>query len=285
LNCKIKSELFLEVLNNDKIEAWIVPHISKGKRGSKPGVELWRIISAILYRLKSGCQWRMLPVETFFAGNALSGQGVYYHFSQWVKDGSFKAVWISLLKDHHELLDLSSVQLDGSQTLAKNGGEHIGYQGRKAARTTNALFFCDDKGLPLSMATPQSGNHHDVSGIAELFDELCAVLIQAGIDLSGVFMNADSGFDAEVLQEKCADVGIEANIYQNVRNKQEGCDEYRYFDEELYKRRYVIERMNAWLDSFKALLVRFETRVKNWMALHFLAFTVWMCRKIPNVKY
>ena len=98
-------------------------------------------------------------------------------------------------------------------------------------------------------------------------------------------MNADSGFDTELVHEKCADVGIEANIYENVRNKKEGSDEYRYFDEQLYKRRYVIERMNAWLDTFKALLVRFEVRVKNWMALHFLAFTVWMCRKIPNVKY
>lgn len=262
-----------------------MPHLSKGSRGSKPGVELWRIIQAILYRLKSGCQWRMLPVEMFFSGNALSWQGVYYHFRQWVRDGSFKAVWVSLLKGHHKLLDLSSMQLDGSHTLAKNGGEHIGYQGRKAARTTNALFFCDDKGLPLSVATPQSGNHHDVSGIAELFDELCSVLKEAGVDLNGVFMNADSGFDTEALHQKCADTGIEANIYQNIRNKKEDSDAYRYFDEELYKRRFVIERMNAWLDSFKALLIRFETRVNNWMALHFLAFTVWICRKIPNVKY
>ena len=52
-----------------------------------------------------------------------------------------------------------------------------------------------------------------------------------------------------------------------------------------YKRRYMIERINAWLDSLKTLLANFKTRVKNGMALHFLAFTVWMCRKIPNVKY
>lgn len=262
-----------------------MPHLSRGSRGSKPGVELWRIVQAILYRLKSGCQWRMLPVDLFFKERRISWQGVYYHFRQWVRDGSFKAVWVSVLKGHHSMLDLSSLQLDGSHTMAKNGGEHIAYQGRKAARTTNALFFCDDKGLPLSVATPQSGNHHDSSGIAELFDELCSVLKEAGIDLNGVFMNADSGFDTETLHQKCADVGIEANIYQNIRNKKQDSEEYRYFDEELYKRRFVIERMNAWLDSFKALLIRFETCVNNWMALHFLAFTVWMCRKIPNVKY
>lgn len=97
-------------------------------------------------------------------------------------------------------------------------------------------------------------------------------------------MNADSGFDTELVYKKCAAVGIEANIYQNVKNKKESSDEHRYFNEQLYKRRYVIERMNAWLDSFKALLARFEVCVKNRMALHFLAFTVWMCRKTLNGK-
>ena len=273
----------MEVLNEDTIQAWIVPHVSKGKRGSKPKVELWRIMAAILYRLKSGCQWRMLPLEQFFDHQALTWQGVYYHFSQWVSDGSFKAVWINMLRSHPHLLDLSSMQLDGTHTVARKGGEHTGLQKRKAARTTNTLLFCDNNGLPLSLATPQCGNQHDVTGIAELFDELCEVLTQAGIDLRGVFMNADSGFDAEVVHHKCEDRGIEANIYHNSRNTQRLNEEYRYFDPLLYKRRFVIERMNAWLDSFKALLVRYETRVKNWMALHFLAFTVWMGRKISIV--
>jgi len=42
------------------------------------------------------------------------------------------------------LLDLSSIQLNGSHTPANNGGVAVGYQGRKAARTTNALFVVDN---------------------------------------------------------------------------------------------------------------------------------------------
>ncbi len=109
----------MEVLSKDKIEALIVPYLSEGSRGSEVGVELWRIVWAILYRLKSGCQWRMLPVDIFFRDKKLSWQGVYYHFRAWVRDGSFKKVWIELLKANHRVLDLSSIQLDGSQTLAK----------------------------------------------------------------------------------------------------------------------------------------------------------------------
>ena len=273
----------MEVLSKDKIERLIVPHLSRGSRGTKLKVELWKIVAAILYRLKSGCQWRMLPVtELFGEEKKLSPGGVYHHFSTWVKDGSFKRVWTELLKSHRALLDLSSMQLDGSHTPAKNGGEHIGYQNRKAASTTNALFFSDNNGLPLAMATPQSGNHHDLYDIQVLFDELCLVLTEANIDLRGVFMNADSGFDVQVLREQCSEKGIEANIAVNPRNKKGAADGYVYFDHQLYKHRFVIERMNAWIDSFKALLVRFETSLKTWTALHFLAFCVLLSKKITS---
>jgi transposase len=65
------------------------------------------MVAAILYRLKSGCQWRMLPTEKFFTTERkLSYNGVYHHVREWVKDGSFKTVWIALLKANHKLLDL-----------------------------------------------------------------------------------------------------------------------------------------------------------------------------------
>lgn len=41
-------------------------------------------------------------------------------------------------------------------------------------------------------------------------------------------------------------------------------------DEELYKDKSVIEHANAWIDGFKALLVRFEFTARNWMGLHCL---------------
>ena len=116
------------------------------------------MVGAICYKLKTGCQWRWLPVEALFTGTALSWQGVYYHFNEWSKQGAWRNLWLTSLRLHRRALDLSSVQLDGSHTLAKNGGAAIGYQGRKAGRTTNALFLADNQGLPLAVATPQAGN-------------------------------------------------------------------------------------------------------------------------------
>ena len=102
--------------------------------------------------------------------------------------------------------------------------------------------------------------------------------------MQGVFLNADPGFDSKIFRELCQQNQIQANIKPNPRKAKEETLDYQYFDQELYQRRVVIEHANAWLDSFKALLIRFETLVITWVALHLLAFVVLFLRKINKKK-
>lgn len=271
----------MEILAKDTIDKYILANLSVGLRGKECSSELKReVVGLILYRLKTGCQWRLLPTKQFFTSQPLTWQGVYYHFSEWVKDGSWTKVWIAILSSHKEKLDLSSVQLDGSHTPCKQGGEAVGYQARKKAKTTNSLFLADNQGQMLACASPQAGEHHDLFDIETLFKELCEILTKAGIDLKGLFLNADAGFDSQQLRKLCKEKEIEANIAANPRNGTAQSQEYEYFDEELYKCRTVIEHANAWMDSFKALLVRFEKKATTWVALLLLAFSVRFLRKI-----
>ena len=274
----------MEVLDKTTIEKWILPCLTVGERGKDIKVAMTDLIDAILYKLKTGCQWRQLPVRQFFNEEKLTWQGVYYHFKEWRKDGSWKRVWLNVLRLNKRFLDLSSVQLDGSHTRVQNGGQAVGYQGRKGAKTTNSLFVADNSGLMLACATPQAGNHHDLFEIEKLFEELCVLLESASINLKGLFLNADSGFDAQNLRLACARRDIQANIAANPRSAAPLVTEWTYFDEELYKRRPVIEHAHAWLDSFKTLLVRYETNVENWLSFHWLAFVVLFLRRINRKK-
>lgn len=104
----------METINKGTIEKLIVPHLSKGKRGFKSKMPVFQVVEAIFYRLKTGCQWRELPLKQFTDTVAMSWESVYYYFNKWGKDGSWRSVWIALLRSKHALLDLSSVQLDGS---------------------------------------------------------------------------------------------------------------------------------------------------------------------------
>ena len=96
-------------------------------------------------------------------------------------------------------------------------------------------------------------------------------------------MNFDAGFDSDTLRKKVASKGIIANICQNKRNKSED-DSDVYFDEELYKERYSIERSNAWMDSYRSVLNRFDTTVSSWIGFNYLTFIVIGLKKFKKIK-
>ena len=259
----------------------LMPHLSTTNLGRKPKVKLWKIVKAIIYRLKTGIQWRELPLRQFFSFAIKSWKTVYYHYNKWSKDGSWERLWTALLKAHKSSLDMSSVQLDGSHTRVRMGGQAVGYQRRKASKTTNMLFLTDRQGLPLAVSQPVAGNHHDLYEIEKSFQKICDRLKEAEIDPKGLALNADAGFDSKNFREFCDGLEILANIDINKRNSKN--TDYEYLvDPELYKERFCVERTNAWLDGFKALLVRYETSARNWLSLHFLAFSIILLRKMKN---
>ena len=234
------------------------------------------MVEAILYRLKTGCQWRMLPMKQFFR-ESYRWQSVYYHFQKWSKDGSWQQAWQSILYNHRHLLDLSSVQLDGTHTPTKRGGQAVAYQGRKEAKTSNMLILTDNQGVPLTCSNPVSGNHNDAFNLVPVAKKMFTDLATSKIYADGLFLNADAGFDTEEFRRYCSGAEIIGNIDQNKRN---GSKNEYLFDELLYKCRFVVERTNAWLDAFKAILTRFETNSIHWKALNLLAFCVILLRKL-----
>lgn len=265
-------------LKKKEIENSLVPHLSQGNRGPKPAVGVWRIVRAILYRLKTGCQWRELPMKSLF-NKSIRWQTVYYHFKKWGRDGSWRKVWVVLLDFNRQYLDMSSISLDGSHTVARQGGEKVGYQPRKRAKTTNLLFLTDCQGIPLACSSPMAGNHHDCYQILNSMNQMDNILKEAHIDLEGIFMNADAGFDLKQLRQWAEQKGIQANFDFNKRNTQNG-DREEFFDPLLYQERFVIERTNAWIDGFKALLIRYEKLARTWLDLHYISFSVILLRKI-----
>jgi transposase len=236
-------------------------------------------VNAILYKLKTGVQWRYLPVRELFIDWDYTWQGVYYRYQKWSKDGTWEKAWQQLLDKHRTKLNLSSVQLDGSQTPVKRGGIAVGYQSRKKCKTSNILFLVDSQGLPLACSSVIAGNHHDAYELKEKAAEMLAGLEKSNLNYDSLFLNADAGFDSTEFRKFCNEKSIFANIDFNERKSQNEQKDY-LFDEQLYKDRYVIERTNAWIDSFKALLIRFETNHLHWRAWHFIAFTVILLRTL-----
>ena len=58
----------------------------------RPIVPFRNVMGGIVYVLRTGCQWKMLP------GEYGSGSTRHRRFQEWVRLGIFKKMWIKLLK-------------------------------------------------------------------------------------------------------------------------------------------------------------------------------------------
>lgn len=180
-------------------------------------VKIEQVVQAILYRLKTGCQRRELPVKQFF-DVSYSWNSVCQHFARWSKENIWENVKVLIFEKHKTRLDLSSIQLDGSQSLAKRGGESVGYQFRRKAVTSNMLFLCDNNGIPLSCSKVIASNHHDMYDVENQIDTLLDDIKKSNIRTDYLFMNVEAGFDAENLRNYCLKEELFANIDFNRRN-------------------------------------------------------------------
>lgn len=95
-----KEESMYAVLDKVTIKSEILPCLSTAKRGCKTKSCLIEIINAILYKLKTGCQWEHLPVKALFTETVLSHGAVFHHFNKWRKAGEWKEMWLKLLDKH-----------------------------------------------------------------------------------------------------------------------------------------------------------------------------------------
>ena len=113
---------------------------------------------------------------------------------------------------------MSIVNLDGSQTLSKKGGEYVSYQARKKAKTTNMLYLTDKQGVIIAVSEPIAGNHNDLFNIKIYFKKMLEDLNEAQISTKGLFLNADTGFDAKDFRAQLLDEDIIPIIPTNPRN-------------------------------------------------------------------
>lgn len=127
-----------------------------------------------------------------------------------------------------------------------------------------------------------TGNHNDLYEIEVQFEVVTGTLEQANIPVKGLFLNTDAGFDSKEFRLCCEKKEINANICFNKRNGD--ADRNEYFDQLLYNERYIIERTNAWMYSFRSLLNRFDTSVASWLGFNYLAFIIIALKKLKKIK-
>lgn len=268
-------------LTQDQFKAHIDMHLRKAKRGFISKIPRYKIFNYILYLLHTGCQWDQLPIDPDPKDphkKEISPDAVAYHFRKWSKDGSLTKVWqgsVQNLKEEPDALDVSELNLDGSHTIAKKGGESVAYQGRKKAKTSNILPITDKNGNILASTNIIAGNHNDAFNLKPHLQAAFKDIKALDIHIAGAYFNADMAFDTQEARQVCFNHGLIPNIPENKRNRKTNKPgPKRLFDKEVYRHRFSSERTFAWVDKFKRLLIRFERKDAYFMGLHCMAFAM-----------
>jgi len=174
-----------------------------------------------------------------------------------------------------ESLNLSELNLDGSNVIAKKGGESVAYQGRKKAKTSNILPITDGYGFIIASTGLIAGNHNDAFNLKEHLQAALKSIKWLGLVIEGAFFNADKAFDTRAARKTCFNHALIPNMAENRRNRKGNKrGRRRLFDADVYKRRFTSERSFAWIDKFRALLLRFERRDVYYLGGHFIAFAM-----------
>src|ERR1035437_5055934 len=151
---------------------------------------LQKIFNYILLQLYLGCQWKALPIEKRTDGQAeIHYTRIYRTFRRWMTDGCIDAIFTgsvqALFKSN--LLDTSVVHGDGTTTVAKKGGDNIGFSGHKHLKGDKVVSFCDRNCNVIApfIAAPgnrnESYNNSEEPPMSNGANALIQTLVDAGI--------------------------------------------------------------------------------------------------------
>src|SRR4028119_2017628 len=102
----------------------ILAELDPPKKTGRKRIDSRAALDAMIFRLRSGCQWNQLPNE--FPDDS----SVHRTFQRWVERGVFDRIWAVLIESCDELgaVDWSWQAADGAMSKARFGGG--GRQGR-----------------------------------------------------------------------------------------------------------------------------------------------------------
>jgi putative transposase len=202
--------------------------------------ELREIVNAILYLVKTGCQWRMLPRD--FA----PWQLVYYYFNLWKKQELFEVIQESLVQQTRlkkgkkeqptvGIIDAQSVK----NTLVSS--ESKGFDAGKRIKGIKRHIIVDTLGMVLAVVI-QGASVQDRDGAMEVIGKL----VEGWNNIIKIF--ADNGYRGALIEK----VKIKFKIVFEVIKR----TELHTF--KILPKRWIVERTFAWIDTNRRAAKNYE---------------------------
>lgn len=236
-----------------------IKNILNDKRKRK--VNLRKVWDAVLYQLKTGCQWRMLPRE-FGPWST-----VYYYFRKWLVSGVWQRVQVrlhELVREKHSHEASPSLGIIDSQSVknSERGVPDKGYDGNKKVKGRKRHIVVDTMGILMCIVVT-AANVHDSVAAEQVFKRMAGRYPRLRRIL------ADGGYAGERLATLAhAELGVEFEVVTR-------SDEANF---RVIPKRWIVERSISWLMWSRRLCKDYEMNTESSEAWVFVASIAMMVK-------
>ena len=199
------------------------------------------IWNAIMYLVKTGCQWRMLP------NDFPKWELVYYYYSKWADAEDFDLL-LSKLREkvrlkRNQKREPSLGIMDSQSVRWGNNCSLKGFDGNKKVKGIKRHVVVDKNGFLLAIMVTVA-NIHDSKAVDFLMRTLSYFLSPVKIIL------ADGGYRGEIIEHVRVKFGYLINVVMR--------SDERKTDFKPISKRWIIERTFAWFDNDRRLCRNYE---------------------------
>src|SRR5512143_1425798 len=231
--------------------------------GGRPRVADRRCAEAIFYVLRTGCQWDALTQTDLCAKST-----AHDRFQQWVEAGVFLKLWQAGIERFDELqgIDGSWLRMDGAMNKAPLGGEKTGPKPtNRGKQGVKRSLLTEGQGVPISVVVA-GANRQDMKLVRRTLQSILVERPEPTAEHpQGLCL--DKGYDYDEVRRDLQEFGFTAHI------RARGVDTQAMAHEAGKKaRRWVAERSHSWLNRFRRILVRWDKKPENYLALLHLAW-------------
>lgn len=270
---------------SDEFWNMVEPLLEPFKRtrpGGSPSLPFRNIFNGILYLLKTGCQWDMIP--RCYGSKST----IHEHFQRWATRGVFDTVFQYSAEKYEELqgIEWAWQSMDGGIVQAPTrqaGGASAKEEGMgrnptdRGRQGTKLHIIVDQNGIPLG-AEIVGANIHDSRLVSSTLETIVVRRPQV-TEKSPQNLCLDKGYDYERVEEEIKFYDYQPHIR---RIGEEKFDESK--EKKFPARRFVVERTIAWFKGFRALRTRYFCKGCNYLAMLRFAAALIIFRAIPQNK-
>lgn len=232
--------------------------------------------TGLFIRFVTGCAWetseRLLAMT---GGITVSDTTLRSRRDEWVRAGVFHQLMEDCLAlyDSHVGVEMGDVSIDGSTQLAPGGGPDThNAPGSKGRKTMKFHIGVDANGIGLA-AMIASGPANDYPLLQPTLDLICERDWTATIGT----LHLDRGYGYPSLPTKLTAHQI-GNVDVTMRNlRGQGRVQLAGL-----KRRWVVERTNAWLTNFRQLKLNWDRTTEHRLAAVHLGFAILILYRIAD---